>query len=129
MRVEDVMDRRTFLAAGAGLPALSHAMPWFGRDGKLRDPKHRVLFIVDSTLPATQALQAAWGFDGRDAIEVGADVGALWYARLRDWPGVIRGSLRPSDYFVLRNLSVGGGRVFRSLNVGHGAIAFIIGVG
>lgn len=123
------MDRRTFLAAGAGLPALSHAMPWLGRDVRLGDPRHRTLFIVDSTLPATRALQTAWAFDGRDAIEVGADVGALWYARLRDWPGAIKGSLRPSDCFVLRNLSVGEGRTFFSRSVAPGAMAVMIDVG
>lgn len=123
------MDRRTFIAAGAGLPALSPAMPWLGRDGSLGDSGRRVLFIVDSTLPAIRALQAAWGFDGKNAIEVGADVGALWYARLREWPGAIKGSLRPSDCFVLRNLSVGEGRTFRSMSVAPGAIAVMIDVG
>lgn len=123
------MDRRTFIVACAGLPALSHAMPWLGRDGSAAEPRERGLFLVDSTLPAARAFLAARGTDGADAIDVGADVGALWYARLRDWPGAIKGSLRPSDCFVLRNLSVGEGRTFRSMSVAAGAMAVLIGVG
>ncbi|RDU97359.1 hypothetical protein DWV00_19210 [Trinickia dinghuensis] len=61
-------------------------------------------------------------------MEAGADIGTLWHARLREWAGTIGGVLRPSDCFVLRNLSIAERRAFHSATVGPGTVAFEIGV-
>lgn len=78
------------------------------------------LVLVDPTLRESREHAAAWGERGEHRhhiLEIGGDVGALWYMRLRDWAGRTKGALRPSDCFVLRTLALAEGRSFRSLTI------------
>lgn len=106
----------THLSLGAA--ALACAMSWcdcfsIGRTIG-RDSPARMLVLIDSTLPASRACAAMWTEAEMLRLEAGSDVGLLWHHRLRDWTGAISGALRPSDCFVLRNMSMSEGRAFRS---------------
>lgn len=75
------------------------------------------LVLVDAALRESCEHAAAWGEDGEHRhhiVEIGGDVGALWYMRLRDWAGMTKGALRPSDCFVLRTFAIAEGRSFHS---------------
>ena len=111
------MKRRTFTYASLGAAAIAYACPW--REGFAADraSHERVLVLTDSTLPASRAYAAMYMAAGRHRLETGLDVGALWHSRLREWAGTIRGVLRPSDCFVLQNLSVSEGRAFFSMPI------------
>ena len=120
------MDRRTFMTASVAVAGC--AMPWLNCYGVLNHPTVcvRTLVIFDSSLSVSRAFVADSREEGTCAMDVGPDVGSLWHARLRDWPGTIAGVLRPSDCFVLRNSSIAEGRSFHSATVGPGAIALQI---
>jgi hypothetical protein len=112
------LKRRTFTHLGIGAAALAFASPWrdcFAIGAAIgRDSPARMLVLIDSTLPASRASTALWTQAKVLRLEAGSDVGLLWHNRLRDWTGVIRGALRPSDCFVLRNMSMSDGRAFHS---------------
>lgn len=123
------MDRRAFVTSGLGWTALGCLTPWLDCYGARRDPGERVLVVFDSTLPASRAYAAVSNEGGMRRIEIGTDVGILWHQRLRDWPGAIRGVLRPSDCFILRNFSMGERRSFHSTKIRSGAFAIEIEIG
>ncbi|WP_206952591.1 hypothetical protein [Trinickia acidisoli] len=126
------MDRRTFMTVSLGVAAMGCAMPWFDCYGVLIDSP--ALLLVDSTLfhgsdygrgrriDYGREVAAVLGEVGARRIEVGVevgnDVGTVWHEQLRGWPGAIKGALRPSDCFVLRNCSMADGRAFRSMTIG-----------
>lgn len=128
------MDRRTFMAAGAGLAALGGAVSWL--DGYGRQGNSTVLLLIDKASAGSREHAAFLAEKSLRVIDIGEDVGVLWHSRLRDWPGPITGALRPSDCFVLRTLSFAARRTFHTETVGsrlterslagHGAIAFWI---
>jgi hypothetical protein len=125
------MDRRAFLSTswgvGLGLSAVGCAMPWLDRHGAVGDPHAAALVVVDSTLRASREYAAVATEEGVRRVELDLDVGALWHGRLRDWPGSVRGVLRPSDCFVLRCFALADARAFRSVTIGAGAVAFGVG--
>ena len=121
------MNRRTFMSASLGAVAAGCAMPWFDCHGAFRSSRAAALVVLDSRLQASRAYAALAGADVAICLEVDADVGALWHGRLRDWPGLMRGALRPSDCFVLRNLAIADARAFRSITIVAGALGFEIG--
>lgn len=108
-----------FTQVSLGVAALAYAMPWRDCVAVGRTSSKRALVLVDSTLPASRAYAAIAMEAGGRRLEVGTDVGALWHDHLCDWTGTIRGVLRPSDCFVLRNLSMSEGRMFRSVPMGR----------
>lgn len=116
------MDRRTFITAGSGIAAAGCTIAWFDRYGVLAgcEPPQALrsptLVLVDATLPESLAWAAGSARERADRIDVDidADVGALWYAKLRRWAGPISGTLRPSDCFVLRTCAMAQGRGFRA---------------
>lgn len=112
------MQRRAFLHAGLGAAAIGAMMPWADCYGALSESNGQVLVVIDPALPASGAYAAVSSARMRLRLEAGADIGILWHARLRDWRGEIRGVVRRSDCFVLRNLSVAQGRAFRSTPIG-----------
>lgn len=121
------MDRRAFITASAGAAAFCWAAPWLDCYGVLIDrmqPEHPslpTLIVVDSALAESRAFAANACGSGVHRIDMGididADVGTLWHAKLRHWTGAICGMLRPSDCFVLRTFSMAEGRVFRVMPV------------
>ena len=111
------MERRTFMNATLGAAALACAAPWIDCRAHLSDSFEHALVLIDPTWPVSRAYAAASAVARGDVLEVGADIGALWHSRLRDWPGTIAGALRPSDCFVLRSLSIADGRAFRSVPI------------
>ncbi|MGN6085517.1 hypothetical protein [Trinickia sp.] len=112
------MERRAFIHASLGAAAIGAVMPWIDCYGVLNDSNEQVLVVVDPALPASCAYVSAASSQLCVLLRDDADVGRLWHARLRDWRGAIKGVVRPSDCFVLRNLSVGQGRAFRSAPIG-----------
>lgn len=112
------MERRAFIHASLGAAAIGAMMPWIDCYGALSDSNEHVLVVVDPALPASCAYASAASSQMRLVLQDDADVGRLWHARLCDWGGAIKGVVRPSDCFVLRNLSVGQGRAFRSAPIG-----------
>ena len=112
------MERRAFIHASLGAAAVGAVMPWIDCYGVLNDSNEQVLVVVDPALPASCAYVSAASSQLCVLLRDDADVGRLWHARLRDWRGAIKGVVRPSDCFVLRNLSVGQGRAFRSAPIG-----------
>jgi hypothetical protein len=115
------MDRRTFVTASAGLAALGCTLIGLPRHGLANEARKRamtsapVLIVIDATLAESRAYGEAFDAAHRLPLSFGADVGALWHARLRDWTGPISGALRPSDCFVLQTFSLAQGRAFRFL--------------
>jgi hypothetical protein len=122
-----MMDRRSFVTTSLGAAAFGCAMPWLKCYGVLNDSHGSVLVLLDSTLAASCAYASMANEQSVRRIEVGTDVGWVWHRRLRDWPGAIRGVLRPSDCFVLRRFSSADGRAFGSEKIDARAIAFEIG--
>lgn len=127
------MDRRTFVTTSLGAAATGCATPWLDCYGVLSNSRETVLVLLDSTLAASRAFASIASIasisneQGACRLDIGTDVGLLWHRQLRDWPGTMRGVLRPSDCFVLRNFSVADGRAFGSQKTGAGTIAFVIG--
>ena len=108
------MDRRTFLTAG-----LTAAAGWALPEAYcLAAPSLRLehaLFVVDLALPSSRSYVASQCGERARYLAAGSDMGVLWYERLCDWCGPVRGVLRPSDCFVLRSLSLADGRDWRSM--------------
>jgi hypothetical protein len=106
------MNRRTFVKTGAwlavagGLPPQAVAAP-----GRVR-----TMVLVDPALPASRALADVVARRAAAArLEIGDDVGTLWYAKLAPWlvkaptQAWVIGALRASDGFVLRRLAASAG--------------------
>jgi hypothetical protein len=124
------MDRRVFMSTSLGAVAAGCAMPWLRcyAGGVPNDRRAVALVLFDSTLPVSRARAAAASEGGVRCMDAGMDVGKLWHEQLRHWPGAMRGVLRPSDCFVLRNFAVAEGRAFHSAAAGFGAASLEIGV-
>lgn len=104
------MDRRTFLSSSLGVAAMGCALPGFDCIAARNRVFARLLVLIDRTMPISRSYASFWQAEDARYLGVDADMGQLWYATLRDWPGRIAGVLRPSDCFVLRSLSVAHGR-------------------
>ncbi|WP_116137362.1 hypothetical protein [Trinickia diaoshuihuensis] len=111
------MDRRTFLTA-----SLAAAAGWAWPQAYCLAAPCRAfeptLFVVDSALPGSRSYMTSQCGEGARYLAAGSDMGVLWYERLCDWRGPVKGVLRPSDCFVLRNLSLADGRAWRSMAAG-----------
>ncbi|MGN6669392.1 MAG: hypothetical protein ACTHKH_20850 [Trinickia sp.] len=121
------MDRRTFMGTSLGAVAAGCAMPWWDRYGVFSESRAAALVLRDSALRASREYAAAAAGEGIRCLDLDADVGMAWHRRLRDWPGSMRGVLRPSDCFVLRHLAIADARAFRSVAISAGAVGFEIG--
>ncbi len=121
------MDRRTFVTTSLSAAAIGCATPWLDCYALLSDLGDNVLVVFDATLAASRAYAVVSRKENARRIEIGPDVGILWHRQLRDWPGPMRGVLRPSDCFVLQIFSIADGRAFHSAMIGAGAIALEIG--
>lgn len=106
------MQRRTFLAAGAWLPATAAwRVPWLQQDDLRAD-----LVLIDSTLPEAAALSDRAARMRLPVIDLGAaphiDIAALWYDTLAPRAAQSEGRLtligvtRAADYFVLARLAL-----------------------
>ena len=121
------MDRRTFVTTTSSVGLIGCALPWLDCYGVLSDSRERVAVLFDATLEASRAYALVSATARAFRIEIGTDVGILWHRQLRDWPGAVRGVLRPSDCFVLSTLSIADGRAVRSERLGDGATVIDIG--
>ncbi len=105
------MQRRTFIAAGAWLPATAAwRVPWLPHDGLRAD-----LVLIDSTLRESAALADHAARMRLPVIDLGAaphaDIAALWYGTLAPRAERAEGRLtligvtRAADFFVLARLA------------------------
>ncbi|HWT38557.1 MAG TPA: hypothetical protein VN289_19880 [Paraburkholderia sp.] len=106
------MRRRTFIAAGAWLPATAAWRgPWLHHDGLRAD-----LALIDSTLHESAALSDHAARVRLPVIDLGAaphaDIAALWYDTLAPRAARAEGRLtligvtRAADFFVLARLAL-----------------------
>ena len=106
------MQRRTFLAAGAWLPATAAwRAPWL-HPGELRAD----LALIDSALPEAAALTEHAARMRLPVLDLGAaphaDIAALWYDTLapraaqREGRLTLIGVTRAADFFVLARLAL-----------------------
>jgi hypothetical protein len=99
------MDRRTFVKTSAALAAAvcgpSPVAAALERPG--------TLVLVDAALPGSRAFADAAALRAARVVEIGGDVGALWYAtlapHLAQTDAALIGALRASDFFVLERLA------------------------
>lgn len=114
------MDRRSFIVDAAALIAGT----WGGYSGNARTsvPEAvaaradapvmpvvpelpRTIVLVDISLGRSIAFASDAVSAGASLVQLGNDVGALWYTRLAGTRGRLAGVLRPSDAFVLSRLA------------------------
>jgi hypothetical protein len=96
------------VAAGGLLP------PWLAAasgDGTRGGRTRPTLALVDAALGESRTYAALAARSGAHIVDIQGDIGALWHATLRRAGATLVGALRGSDFFVLRHLAAGEGRV------------------
>ena len=125
------MDRRTFVMTSAWFSAAGCALPWMARAARVPN----TIGVVDANLPSGRAFADYLIRRNMPVLEVGDDIGTLWYMtlapRLAALPGPLIGFTRASDYFVLGRLAASSSRkVQQTGEPGSGIaspVAFLIG--
>ncbi|WP_146014029.1 hypothetical protein [Trinickia dabaoshanensis] len=108
------MDRRTFLVSSLRAATFSYAWPALRCLAAGRAAPEPALLVIDCALPLSVSYGALRRGECARSLIAAGDAGTLWHAWLSDWPGRAIGVLRPSDCFVLRNLSIAHGRDWQS---------------
>ncbi|HEV3106215.1 MAG TPA: hypothetical protein VGZ01_11050 [Trinickia sp.] len=121
------MDRRSFMKIGASVVAGGLLPPMLiaARGNGTRGEAPPIV-LVDTALAESRAYaELAAARDSAHVVDIDGDVGALWHAMLGRVSATLVGALRASDFFVLRHLAVGEGRIVSHTN-GERTITFRI---
>jgi hypothetical protein len=120
------MDRRTFMEMSASvvacgiLPprlALALACGEGNREAQGESSDAPPIVLLDTALAESRAYaELAAARERARIVDIHGDVGALWHGRLGRPRTTLIGTLRASDFFVLRHLAAGEGRIVSSTN-------------